>query len=109
MPCFLPESNLKSDFTYRCLHSLSSSYILPRRLRPLSILNTIRILIGCSVLNLLYQLNLSLVEICFIYTLKVTQGGRMFMSIPSLRLQIVNELPDSPKMEAKGALLVRGP
>ena len=27
--------------------------------------NTIRILTGCSVLNLLYQLDLSLVEICF--------------------------------------------
>ena len=33
----------------------------------------------------------------------------MFMSVPSSRLQIVNGLPDSPKMEAKGALLVREP
>ena len=33
----------------------------------------------------------------------------MFMSVPSSRLQIVNGLPDSPKMEAKGVLLVRGP
>ena len=31
------------------------------------------------------------------------------MSVWSARLQIVNGLPDSPKMEAKGALLVRGP
>ena len=71
--------------------------------------NTIRILTGCSVLNLLYQLDLSLVEICFIYTLKVGQGGRMSMSVRSVRLQIVKGIPDSPKMEAKGALLVRGP
>ena len=71
--------------------------------------NTIRILTGCSVLNLLYQLDLSLVEICFIYSLKVGQGGRMSMSVRSARLQIVNGLPDSPKMEAKGVLLVRGP
>ena len=33
--------------------------------------NTIRKLTGCSVLNFLYQLDLSLVEICFIYALKV--------------------------------------
>ena len=34
-------------------------------------LNTIRILTGCSVLNLLYQLDISLVEICFVYSLRV--------------------------------------
>ena len=33
----------------------------------------------------------------------------MSMSILSPRLQIVNGLPDSPKTEVKGALLVRGP
>ena len=33
----------------------------------------------------------------------------MSMSVLSPHLQIVNGLPDSPKMEAKGALLVRGP
>ena len=35
-----------------------------------------RILVGCSVLNFLYQLDISLVEICFIYTLKLGTGGR---------------------------------
>ena len=34
-------------------------------------LNIIRILTGCSVLNLLYQLDISLVEVFFIYTLKL--------------------------------------
>ena len=33
----------------------------------------------------------------------------MSMSVLSPRLQIVNGLPDSPKTEAKGVLLVRGP
>ena len=33
----------------------------------------------------------------------------MSMSVQSARLQIVNGLLDLPKMEAKGALLVRGP
>ena len=34
-------------------------------------LNVIWILVGCSVLNLLYQLDISLVEVYFIYTLKL--------------------------------------
>ena len=71
--------------------------------------NTILILTGCNVLNLLYHLDLSLVEICFVYSLKVAQGGRMSMSAQSSQLQFVNGLPDSPKMEAKGVILVRGP
>ena len=33
----------------------------------------------------------------------------MSMSTLSHRLQFVNGLPDSPKMEVKGALLIRGP
>ena len=43
--------------------------------------NVVRILTGCCVLNLLYQLDLSLVEVCFAYTLRVVQGGRMSMSV----------------------------
>ena len=71
--------------------------------------NVIRILIGICVLNHLYQLDLSLVEIFIIYFLRVGPGGRMSMSVLSPRLQIVNGLLDSPKTDAKGALLVRGP
>ena len=41
--------------------------------------NVIRILTGCSVLNLLYQLDISLVEVCFIYTLKLGHGGQLSM------------------------------
>ena len=44
-----------------------------------------------------------------IYFLSIGPGGRMSMSVLSPRLQIVNGLPDSPKTEAKGAFLVRGP
>ena len=71
--------------------------------------NTIRILTGCGVLNLLYQLDLLLVEICFAYSLIIRQGSRMSMSFLDSRLQFVNGLPDSPKMEAKGVIPVRGP
>ena len=71
--------------------------------------NIIWILTECSVLNFLYQLDLSLVEICFAYSLILRRGGLMSMSILDSRLQFVNGLPDSPKTEAKGGILVRGP
>ena len=71
--------------------------------------NVIHILIGCCVLNNLYQLDLTLVELFIIYLLNIRSGGRMSMSVLSPRLQIVNGLPDSPKTEVKRALLVRGP
>ena len=71
--------------------------------------NMIRILIGSCMLNLLYQLDLTLVELFIIYFLNVGSGGRMSMLVLSPRLQIVNVFPDSPKTEEKGELLVRGP
>ena len=64
---------------------------------------------GCSVLNFLYQLDISLVEICFIYKLKLGIGGRLSMSANIPWLQLVTELPDSPKTEMKGVVLFRGP
>ena len=64
---------------------------------------------GCNVLKFLYRLDISLVEICFIYTLKLGIGGRLSMSAHSPRLQFVNRFPDSPKTEVKGVVLVRGP
>ena len=48
-------------------------------------------------------------EICFIYTLKFGIRGRLFMSAHSPQLQFVTRLSDSPKTEAKGVVLVRGP
>ena len=71
--------------------------------------NVICILIDNCVLNHLYQLYLTLVELFIIYFLNVGSGGQMSLSVLNPRLQIVNGLPDSPKTEAKGALLVRGP
>ena len=71
--------------------------------------NVIWILMGCNVLNILYRLDILLVEICFIYTLKLGTRGRLSMSVHSPRLQFVTELPDFTKTEAKGVILVRGP
>ena len=52
----------------------------------------IRILTGCSVLNLLYQLDISLVEVFFIYTLKLAHGGRLSLLTQSPRLQVITGL-----------------
>ena len=71
--------------------------------------NVIRILIGCSVMNFLYQLDLSLVEIFFAYSLILRRGVWLSFSILDSLLQLVNGLPDSPKTEAKGVIPVRGP
>ena len=45
--------------------------------------NVIRILIGCCVLNHMYQLDLLLVELCIIYFMRIGQRGRMSMSVLS--------------------------
>lgn len=64
---------------------------------------------GCNILNMLFHLDLSLLEVLFVYTIK--KGKRdifsMFAHIPSL--QLVTGLPDSNKGRAKGHVLVWGP
>ena len=64
---------------------------------------------GFSVLNFLYRLNISLVEICFVYTLKLGIEAQLSMSTHSPQLQFVNRLLDSPKTKVKGVVLVKGP
>ena len=64
---------------------------------------------GCSVLKFLYQLDISLAEICFVYMLKLGIRGQLSMSAHSPQLQLVTRLPNSPKIEAKGIVLFRGP
>ena len=71
--------------------------------------NVFLILMGCSVLNFLYQLDISLVEICFVYMLKLGTEGRLSMSAHSPWQQFVTGLSDSVKTEVKGVVLVRGP
>ena len=53
-------------------------------------------------------MGISLVEICLIYTLKLGIGGHLSMLVHNSWLQFVTRLLDSPKMEAKGVVLVRG-
>ena len=48
-------------------------------------------------------------EICFVYTPKFWTGGKLSMFAHNPRLQFITGLPDSPKIEAKGVVLVKGP
>ena len=93
---FFTREHLATGLRFPVLAIVKQFLHFTRAPRALIHPNVIRILIGSCVLNHLYQLDLSLVEIFIIYFL-------------SPRLQIVNWLPDSPKTEVKGALLVRGP
>ena len=63
---------------------------------------------GYTMLNFLYRLDISPVEICFIYTLKLETGGRLSMSAHNPRFQFITGLLDSPKTKAKGVVLVKG-
>ena len=70
--------------------------------------NVFQILMGCSVLKFLYQLDISLVEICFIYTLKLEIGGRLSMLAHSPWLQFVTELSNCPlRLKQKGLFLLK--
>ena len=71
--------------------------------------NVFWVLMGCSVLNFLYRLDISLVEKCFVYTLKLGTVGWLSMLAHSPRQQLVTRLSDSPKIEVKGVVLVGGP
>ena len=88
---------------YFLISSLVKQFLHVCRAPPVLIhMNTFRILMGCSVLNLLYQLDISLVEICFGYMLKLKIVGRLLISIHNPRLQFITGLLDSPKTEARG-------
>ena len=62
---------------------------------------------GYNVLNFLYRLDISLVEIYFVYKLKLGTGGRLSMLAHIPQLQFIIGLLDSPKTKAKGVVLVK--
>lgn len=78
---------------------------------PLSFIhpNAVRVLMGCSILDLFFHLNLSLLEILFIYIIKMSQKGIFSMCAQIPSLQLVIELPNSNMGGAKGHVLFSGP
>ena len=75
MPSTSPENSSLQGFTSQSHCWGSSFYTLPEHLLDSYTRMFFQILTGCSVLNSLYQLDISLVEIYFIYTLKLGIGG----------------------------------
>ena len=70
--------------------------------------NTIRVLMGCSILNMLFNLDLSLLEVLFVYSLKKGKNDIFSIAAHLPSLQLVTELPDSMKRGAKEYVVVRG-
>ena len=70
--------------------------------------NIVRVLMGCSIINMLYNLDLTLLEVFFVYSLKKAKTDIFSMSAHLPSLQLVTELPDSIKGGAKGHVAVRG-
>ena len=70
--------------------------------------NIVRVLMGCSIINMLYNLDLTLLEVFFVYSLKKVKNDIFSMSAHLPSLQMVTELPDSTKGGAKGLVAVWG-
>ncbi|KAL6314071.1 hypothetical protein AAG906_011806 [Vitis piasezkii] len=83
---------------------LHFSQIPPMLIHP----NTVRVLMGCSVINMLYNLDLTLLEVFFVYSLKKAKTDIFSLSARLPSLHMVTELPDSTKGGAKGLVAVRG-
>lgn len=71
--------------------------------------NVVRVLMGCSIMGMLFSLKLSLLEILFIYMIKKGRNDVFSLSADIPLLQLVTSLPDSIKGAAKGHVLVKGP
>lgn len=71
--------------------------------------NMIRVLMGCSILDMLFHLDLSLLEVLFVYSIKKGKNDIFNLSATISSLQLVIGLPDSIKKAARGHVLVKGP
>ena len=60
-------------------------------------LNAVRVLMGCSILNMLYHLDLSSLGVLFIYTIKMSTKKIFSLSAHIPSLQLVTGLPNSNK------------
>ena len=70
--------------------------------------NMVRVLMGCSILSMLFNLDFSQLEVLFVYSLKKGKNDIFSMVAHLPSLQLVTELSDSTKGGAKGHVLVRG-
>lgn len=64
---------------------------------------------GSSILDMLFRLDLSLLKVIFIYTIKMSEKGIFILSVHMFSFQLVTGLPDSTKDATKGCVIVSGP
>lgn len=68
--------------------------------------NEVRVLMGCSILNMLFHLDLVLLEVLFIYIVKMSRKGIFSLSAHIPSLQLVTGLSNSIKGTAKGHVII---
>ena len=64
---------------------------------------------GCKILDMLFHLDLSLLEIIFVYTINMSQKWIFSLSAHIPSLQLVMGLPNSNKGGAKAYVIVSSP
>ena len=105
--CFTKEQfNARLRFPLPSLFKefLHFTQIPPAYIHP----NMVQVLMGCSILSMLFNLDLSLLEVLFINSIKKLKNDiHSFVAcLPSL--QMMTSLPDSTKGAARGHVLVKG-
>ena len=71
-------------------------------------LKVVRVLMGCNILDMFFHLDLSLLEVIFVYTVKMSWKGIFSLSAHIPSFQLVIGLQDSNKGGARGHFLVPG-
>lgn len=102
-------NNLLWGSIYPSLISSSSSYTSYKSLQPYFIQTLSGVLMECSVMDKLFQLDLFLLEVLFVYIVNMSQKERFSLATHIPSLQLVIELPDSGKGGAKGHVLISSP
>ena len=64
---------------------------------------------GCNILDMLFHLDLSLIEVFFVYTIKMSVKGILNLSAQIPSLQLVTGLLDFNKDGVRGHVLVCSP
>lgn len=71
--------------------------------------NTMHVLMGCKVLNRLYALEFSVLEVLFMYIVRLGVAGRFSLSAQCHAFQFVTKLPNSRKRWLKENVLASRP
>ena len=91
------------------LPSLFKEFLHVTRIPPAYIHpNMVRVLMGCSILSMLFNLDLSLLEVLFIYSIKKGKNDIHSFAACLPSLQLVTSLPNSTKGATRGHVLVKG-